>query len=188
MKIHLYIVLLTLAVSYSWSDDADCSEFEDNSELAEIYAQDQADRQSSWKETDWELVNKRGKERQDQTLFLLRQGLIKTSQDYLHAAYVFQHGWTVEDARLALSLAWLSASIDPENEEAKWLTAGAWDRLMMRHNQPQWYATQFERNPGETEWRLYKIQEGAVTDEQRKVMGAPSINEAMIELKRLNEK
>ena len=187
MKIRLYLVLFTLVVSYSWSDGADCSGLEDNSELAEIYTLDQADRQSSWEETDWELVNKRDKERQDRTLFLLRQGHIRTSRDYLHAAYVFQHGWTVEDARLALSLAWLSASIDPENEEAKWLTAGAWDRLMMRHDQPQWYATQFERNPGETDWRLYKIQENAVTDEQRKALGAPSIKEAMDELKKMNE-
>jgi len=187
MKNHFCLVLFSLMVLSAWPGAAVCSALEDNPELAEIYKQDQADRQSDWDEINWEVVNKRDKERQDRTLTLLRLGQVRTSRDYLHAAYVFQHGSTIEEARLALSLAWLSASVDPENEEAKWMTASAWDRLMMRHDQPQWFATQFERRDGDPGWSLYKLQEDAVTDEQRKALGGPSIEEAMEALREMNE-
>jgi hypothetical protein len=93
----------------------------------------------------------------------------------------------VEDARLALSLSWVAASIDPDNDEAKWLTASAWDRLMMRQGQPQWYGTQAERRPGDTEWQLYTIQEDAVTDDQRRELNVPGLEELKEQFREMNK-
>jgi len=116
------------------------------------------------------------------------EGEIKTSEDFRHAAYVFQHSETIDDYRLALSLAWVAATIDPKNEDAKWLTAAAWDRLLMNQGQPQWYGTQYQRKYGDSEWQLYEVQDGAVTDEQRQELNVPTLDESKERLKKLNEK
>ena len=159
----------------------------DHAELKKMYENDQSDRSPGPDGIDWAVVGERDERRRTRTLELLREGAVRTSGDYLHAAFVFQHGESVEDARLALSLAWISATIDPENDTARWLTAAAWDRLMMRQDQPQWYGTQFTRPPGESEWRLYKIAEDAVTDEERTALGVRTLEESKARVKKMNE-
>ena len=177
----LLIFLCTLVKSVSADVIAN------NSELAEIFAMDQADREPGYDGIDWDVVGARDEKRRSRTVALLRSGLVRTSEDFLHAAYVFQHGDTVEEARLALSLSWIAASIDPDNDDARWMTASAWDRLMMRQSQPQWYGTQYQRF-GDGEWLLYEVQEDAVNDEQRKALNVPPLNELIEHAKSLNDK
>ena len=157
----------------------------DNNTLTAIYEEDQADRDSGFDEIDWDEVNERDADRRLRTLEILRQGEVSTSEDFLHAAYIFQHGSTVEDFRLALSLAWIAAMIDPKNEEAKWLTASAWDRLLKEEGQPQWYGTQIEKF-GNSPWQIYKLQEGAVSDEQRIQMSVPTLEETLNGVREMN--
>ena len=152
------------------------SDLADNKTLAAIFEEDQADRSSEFDEIEWDTVNERDAVRRSRTLEIIRRGEIRTSADFLHAAYIFQHGSTVEDLRLALSLSWIAATIDQDNLEAKWLTASAWDRLLKEQGQPQWYGTQIEKFRN-SPWQIYKIQKGAVTDQQREEMGVPPLGE-----------
>jgi hypothetical protein len=105
----------------------------------------------------------------------MRAGGLSTANDYFHAAMVFQHSNTPEDNALAYGLAVTAARIDPSNKMAKWLSAAAWDRALMRRNKPQWYGTQFVKNFSTGKWELYKIDETAVTDEDREKTGVPSL-------------
>jgi hypothetical protein len=159
----------------------------DNKILAKMFETDQADREPGSEGIDWNAVNVRDAERRTKTLELLRGGKIRTSDDFLHAAYIFQHGKAIEDFRLALSLAWLAASINPNNEDAKSLTASAWDRLLMNQGQPQWYGTQYQRF-GDGAWMLHEVQEGAVSDEQRNALNVPTLKELKEHAKMLNDK
>jgi len=176
-------VLCTFAVQLPSAGEA--SDLIDNEALTRIFEMDQADREPGLDGIDWIVVDERDADRRLQTLEILRRGEVKTSKDFLHAAYVFQHGSIVEDFRLALSLAWVAAIIDPENEEARWLTASAWDRLLKEQGQPQWYGTQIERF-GDSPWQIYEIQEGAVTNEQRNQMSVPPLDEILRGIAEMN--
>ena len=183
---YLSALILILGVSQSpFADESD--KLTDNDELAQIFAMDQADRDPGTDGIDWDVVSERDEERRIRALEILRKGEVRTSEDFRHAAYIFQHGKTIEDFRLALSLAWLAATINPDDENARWLTAAAWDRLLMNQDQPQWYGTQYRRKDGGSEWQLYDIQEGAVTDEQRQELNVPTLSESNERLKKLNE-
>ena len=163
----------------------EASEISDNETLTAIFEADQADRAAGFQEVDWDQVNARDADRRLRTLEVLRRGTVRTAADFLHAAYVFQHGNTVEDLRLALSLAWVAATIDPTDEEARWLTASAWDRLLKAQDQPQWYGTQIEKF-GDSPWQIYEIQAGVITDEDRKHMGVPPLDELLRGIAEMN--
>lgn len=147
---------------------------DDNPELIEIYAQDQADRTGSGIE--WSVVAQRDNARLARVSELLRGGEIRTAADYHRAAMVFQHGATPEAIRLAHALATLAMTLDQDNKSYRWLTAASWDRMMMYHLQPQWFGTQFH---GDSQGMyLYPVAEAAVTDTEREAMGVPTLAES----------
>ena len=181
--------LLALSLAIVCAQSAFASEsatLQNNGELTKLFESDRADREPGPDGIDWDVIGERDTDRRNRTLEIIRKGEARTSEDFRHAAYIFQHGKTIEDFRLALSLAWLAASIDPDNQDAKWLTAAAWDRLLMNQGQPQWYGTQFQRKHGESEWTLYEIQEDAVSDEQRQELNVPTLEETNEQLHNLN--
>ncbi len=92
------------------TDPASSQLTEDNS----LFEADQNDRKAG-KIDDATL--KRDESRREQVLEQLRGGNVRTAKDHYHAAMVFQHGKTADDIRLAFSLAWLSAQLDPENDD-----------------------------------------------------------------------
>ena len=186
MKLNFILVLVALIISPVPLYASEPSLLENNEELTQIFDMDQADRHPGPEGIDWAAVSKRDAVRRSRTLELLRQGAVRTSEDFRHAAYIFQHGESIEDFRLALSLAWVAASIDPDNKNAKWLTAAAWDRLLMNQGHPQWYGTQYRRDPESNEWQLYEVQEDAVTDEQRIELNVPSLAKAREKIGQLN--
>jgi hypothetical protein len=64
--------------------------------------------------------------------------------------------------RGAYSLAWISATLDPSSEQALWLSAAAWDRVLMSKKLPQWYGTQYTKASANGPWELYKVDESVV--------------------------
>lgn len=149
-----------------------------NAELTELKKQDQAARSGGVNGIDWKLVSLQDAERRKRVADILRAGEVRTSEDYFNAALIYQHGPTVDDIRLAYSLANVAATLDPDNKTARWLTAAAWDRIMMRLRKPQWYGTQFDKPKDSETWQLYMIDETAVSDEDRKALGVPTLEEA----------
>ena len=77
---------------------------------------------------------------------------------------------------MAHALATLAMNMAPEEKRRRWLVAASWDRLLMRQQQPQWYATQFLSDAAGM--YLYPVAEDAVTDEQRKSMTGLTLAES----------
>jgi hypothetical protein len=159
----------------------------DNPELATLYREDQAAREgTTYEKIDWVELSKRDAERRNRVRELLAQGTVRTSMDFFHAAMLFQHGSTPDEYRLAYSLANVSATLDPSNKTALWLSAAAWDRLLMSRNVPQWYGTQFTKESADGPWILYKVDE-SITDEERAHFHVPPLKEARERVKELNK-
>jgi len=147
---------------------------DDNPELTELYAQDQADRTGS--DIEWSVVALRDNDRLARVNEMLRNGKIRTAADYHRAAMVFQHGAEPEHIRLAHALATLAMTLEQDNKSYRWLTAASWDRMMVHHVQPQWYGTQFH---GDSQGMyLYPVAGAAVTDIERETMGVPTLAES----------
>ena len=118
-----------------------------------------------------EEIRRHDAERREQVLGLLRDGALRTSQDYHDAALVLQHGETVADARMAFAMATISTTLAPTSKPAAWLEAAAWDRLMMRHHRPQWYGTQYVPSNDGKYWMLYDFDPAPISDEERIAAG-----------------
>jgi len=148
-----------------------------NKELAALYEADQADRKDP-AAIDWNVVGPRDRARQAITLRIMKEGGLRTAEDFHNAALIFQHGSSAEDIQLAYSLATLSVTLSPEDKAMRWLQAAAWDRNLMRQGKPQWYGTQYQFNSATQRTELYKVDESAVTDAQREAAGVPSLAQA----------
>jgi len=109
--------------------------------------------------------------RRGKALALLRDGALRSGQDWHDAALIFQHGETDADARLAFALATIAARLEPESKDTAWLGAAAWDRLLMRRHRPQWYGTQYVPSEDGKSWVLYEFDPGGVTDAERAAVG-----------------
>jgi hypothetical protein len=154
----------------------------DNPELTELHDADQGDR--STHSIDWAIVSPRDSLRRVRVAEILDSGGATTSMDFYHAAMVFQHGDDTTAARLAHALAEKAAELDPDNGDAKWLTAAAWDRYLMRKGEPQWYGTQYVGGPGA--WRLYDIDTTVVTDSERVRLGVGTLEQSRARVLEMN--
>lgn len=156
-----------------------------NHRLLELFEADQDARSSN--DIDWKMVSTQDKARREEVLSIIAKDGLHTSEDYYHAAMVFQHGEKADEIRTAYSLAWLASVMDPNNDATRWLSAAAWDRIMMRENMPQWYGTQFYKASPDAPWELYKIDESVVTDEERARMKVPPLETARERARKMNE-
>ena len=159
----------------------------DNAKLAEMYNQDQDDRASGPNQIAWKIVSKHDADRLSETEFALLHNQIRTAKDYFYAAMIFQHSNSAHDAMEAHILAYQASKIDPSLANTKWLSAAAWDRYLMWLGKPQWYGTQYVKNP-QGDWILYKVNTSAVTDAERAELGVPSLSDAEKFVGTLNKK
>lgn len=157
----------------------------DNARLKAIYEADQQARRKA--PIDWTVVAEQDRAHRAEVRALMQAGELRTAADYFHAAMVFQHGEELDDIRLAFSLAQISATLGPARKQARWLTAAAWDRILMSKNLPQWYGTQYYQPKPGAPTELYKVDETAVTDAERASMQVPSLLEARDLLKQINQ-
>lgn len=169
---------IVLALSLLACVVANAAEPTSNDLLRELKNEDQSARSTGGSAIDWSKVSQEDAERRKKVVELLRSGEVKSGDDYFNAALIFQHGNSADDIRLAYALANISSVLKPENKTAKWLSAAAWDRIMMRLNKPQWYGTQFIGLGTPRKFELYKIDESAVSDEDRMAMGVPTLEES----------
>ena len=154
----------------------------DNAKLKRMFEEDQEDREAEKGDL---RTNDRDRARQREALEMLRSGAVRTAADYFHAAVIFQHGETADDAAFAFSLATTGSRIDPAHAGARWLAAAAWDRVLMRRGKPQWYGTQFVRDR-DGKWVLYAIDEKAVTDAERQRHGVRTLAAQAEALRKMN--
>jgi hypothetical protein len=164
---YLCCLLLNLAFAVHAADAPTKRYFPDNPRLAVLFQEDQDDRHGfpNTKRT-YEEINERDEARRQEILALLARGKVRTAQDYFYSAIIFHHGQTNDHYRMASSLAWIAATLDPK---PKYLyeSASTWDRMMLKRDQPQWYGVQPKHGENFKQIGFYPINDTAVTDDER---------------------
>jgi hypothetical protein len=145
-----------------------------HAELARMYEEDQGDR--STQPIDWAKVGPRDAARLARVKELVAAGAPKVSDDYYHAAMIFQHGETAEEYAQVETLALRAVAIDPQNKKARWLAAAGRDRYLFKIGKPQIYGTQFHKIDGV--WTIEPIDRTAMTDAERAKANVPPLAEA----------
>jgi hypothetical protein len=115
-----------------------------NAEMARIYDEDQKDRANAFtfKRSDWKAVARRDTARRQRVGAMVREGLLKTGEDFEKAAFVFQHGETPSDFVMAHALAMTASAVEPFR--GTWIAAASFDRYLDREGKPQIFGTQLD--------------------------------------------
>lgn len=146
--------------------------------LENVAAQERADR-----ETANDGIIDRARERRVEVSRLLFEGAARTSDDFVHAAFVFQYGETEADLVRAHTLAVRAIRFRVEHPLAKWLAAATEDRIKMFRGEPQKFGTQFRAENGK--WVLYRV-DPRTTDAERRQWGVRPLAEAFEHVAMLN--
>ena len=168
------IAALTLGLSTLASAEAP----QPNEALRQIVAADQADRSGPASSFDGLRVAPRDAERRKQVMEIMARGEVRAAEDYFNASLVFQHGATTDDIRLAYALATIASAMRPERLGPKAAACSSWDRLLVQMGRPQWYGTQYTKSKVTGKFELSPVDETAVTDDERRVLGLPTLKEA----------
>ena len=152
-----------------------------NRELYQLYRADQADRADIEKIDPG--ISLRDAERRKRVKEILATGGARRSDDYFHAAIIFQHGQDVADYETAHDLALKAAALVPTHPKARWLAAAAKDRALMRQGLPQLYGTQFRIE--NEKWVLYVV-DPSITDDERAKWNVPPLAQAEEHVKAMN--
>lgn len=155
---------------------------DNNAELQALCDADQADRQDLGS-TNWLQVSARDKAREERVRAMLDASLIRTARDYFNAALICQHSMAIEGIQFAHELAMISAALG--DSRGRWLMAASYDRLLNRLGQPQRFGTQYSQKSGEP-YRLAEISPG-VTDDMRRAINVPTLDEARAREAQLNQ-
>jgi hypothetical protein len=99
---------------------------------------------------------------------------LETAEDFFHAARIFQHGDTSDDAWKAHQLA--LQSVELGHRPARWLAAAAYDRWLMYQGKPQKYGTQYVSD-GKRQ-RLWDV-DPVTTDPERAEWDVPNLAEQL---------
>jgi hypothetical protein len=126
----------------------------DNLELRHLFADDMHDRGSEpfdFDENGKPVPHKEWKEspdmqahdavRQKRVREMLNEGTVRTTNDYVWASFIFQHGQTPDDYLLAHVLGMIAAS--KGDKMGRWIAAATLDRYLQSIRQPQVFGTQF---------------------------------------------
>lgn len=116
-----------------------------NPEMAAIYQEDQAARQSMESfESNTERIAREDAQRRERVRALLAAGELRAGEDYRLAALVFQHGNEPDDYLLAHTLALVGLARG--DRSAAWIAAASLDRYLRSIGKPQIFGTQFSRD------------------------------------------
>ncbi|HQX91325.1 MAG TPA: hypothetical protein PL007_06380 [Thermomonas sp.] len=173
----IFLALLFFPTSALTRDVKSSGGTPNNQALTSLYDADQAERAALMKlpardqQTAGAKVWAQDAIRVKKTKGLLSRGEINSPEDYWHAAFIMQHGESIDDIRLAFSLGVIAATLAPDKAKYKWIAAAAWDRILTMKKQPQWYGTQYIRDPKTGKAIQAPVAEGVVTDAERTALG-----------------
>lgn len=148
-----------------------------NGELKELYEEDVKEREGIGSfQAEGEELLKHDRARRRKTYAIIENGGLKVSEDFYHAALIFQHGETSDDYNKANELA--QKAMEMGDDRAKWLYAATLDRWLLSIGRAQKFGTQFERNES-GDWELAQPIDDSVTDEERARYNVPPFSEAL---------
>lgn len=163
-----------------------CAQAPVNPELLALYKADQQDRAGG--AIDWQAVSARDQARQQRVRELAAEGALKHSDDFLHAAMVYQHGEMPDFYRQAQLWALRAVELDPGNARARWLACAAEDRWLHRSGKAQVWGTQYIRPGAVAPWTMEPFERAAKTDAERRAMGVKTLAESAARLAEMNKK
>ncbi len=112
-----------------------------------------------------------------------------SSEEYFAAAMIMQHGSEPKHYKMAMELSKKSASLDPNNKNANWLSCAAEDRYLLKVGKSQVWGTQLDRKMNaEGTHEIYYLEnfnKKARPDEQRKLCGIPTLAEIESRLEKM---
>lgn len=144
-------------------------------ELVKLFSEDQADRNQSNLNIDWEAVSIRDEQREMRVKELLSSGSLGSGTAYFHAAMILQHASTPDDYLLAHDLCIIAISKGEQN--AKWLAAASMDRFLVNIGRQQRFGTQFISNKSFRPPRLVQVDPN-VSDFLRTEFNVPTLENA----------
>jgi hypothetical protein len=148
--------------------------FSMNDELWQIYDEDINDHAQGYKHgtREYKAMRERDLQHRQRVQQLIAEKQLDSAADYFHAARIFQHGDTPDDAWKAYQLAHQASELG--EPRARWLTAAAYDRWLMYQGKPQKYGTQYVTD-GQRQ-RLWDI-DPVTSDAERAEWGVPPLAE-----------
>ena len=170
-------------------NNADSFVARSNAELLAAYLADRSDRAAyvageSDNVDSAETIKRRDAARRVVVHASLRQGSVRTADDYYHAAVVMQHGVGSDDFRMARDLARTAVKLRPWFAEARLLYAQSTDRYLQSVGKPQIFGTQYHEENGV--WTLEPFDRTAITDEERARWRVQSVAERLHFIETLN--
>jgi hypothetical protein len=121
---------------------------------------------------EYSAMRKRDAERRRRAREILRDDAPEDPLDSYHAAWLFNHGDSPDDAEFAYKLA--ERAIAGGHSAARWLYAAAFDRWCMYSRRPQRFGTQIV--PDGRRYRVWDT-DPATTDEERAALDVPPLAE-----------
>ena len=110
-----------------------------------LYVEDQEDTKTIKDEATNAEYLQRVKVRQQTLRAMLASGQAASGDDFLEAAFIFQHGDTADDCLFAHILA--MEAMARGRASAKWIAAATLDRYLQFSKQPQVFGTQYIMDP-----------------------------------------
>jgi hypothetical protein len=155
-----------------------------NAELLAIFEADQNDRKSG-AEMD-SGVTERDAARRSRVAEIIAVGALQSADDYLHAAFIFQHGDQIDDYWKAHELALKAVELGcSEEKKARWMAAASYDRWLIAKGKPQKFGTQFLGD--KIGWRLLDY-DPVTTDAERAEWGVPPLATSLHRVDDLNKR
>ena len=155
-----------------------------NMPLYLLFRADQSDRAGVYVGDEKNEIAHRDSLRREKVTVMISKNELKVSDDYYHAALIYQHGLDSLDYKLANQLANKAVELDSTNENARWLVAASQDRYLWSIGQPQWYGMQLHKLAGK--WTLEPIDTTKVTDKDRRFLCVPSLKVKRQQIKEMN--
>jgi hypothetical protein len=121
---------------------------------------------------EYDAMRERDRQRRQRVEELMVGHQLESAVDYFHAARIFQHGDTPDDAQTTYQLALQAAEMG--EERARWMAAAAYDRWQMYQGKPQKHGTQYVTDG--KRHRLWDV-DPATTDAERAVWNVPPLAE-----------
>lgn len=143
-----------------------------NRELLDLYRADESEHGRGLKlgTREYEAMRTRDRQRRHRVAEVVAASGSLTPEDYYHAAWIFNHGDTPEDAWRGHTFAKHAVALG--SRPARWLAAAAYDRWLMYQGRPQKYGTQFASDG--TRHRLWDV-EATTTDAERAEWDVPPL-------------
>jgi hypothetical protein len=140
-----FFALSSIAVAAQTSVPGPQKSPETVSVVHKLYVEDQDDTKTIKDEGSNAEYLKHVKVRQQALRSILATGQITSGDDFLEAAFIFQHGDTADDCLFAHILA--MEAMARGKSSARWMAAATLDRYLQFSKQPQVFGTQYIMDP-----------------------------------------